>query len=132
LLLILLATTLSISAFSFELPRNRNELKNMLMQGHTKAGYDAARVALFTVIDNYSGVVCNVYDMRKCITTNILPDHTIMNTEHTWPQSKGATGIARSDLHHLFIADSADNSMRSSFPFCNVSKVKWTNGASKR
>ena len=55
-----------------------------------------------------------------------------MNIEHTWPQSNGANGIAKSDLHHLFPVDSPTNSIRSSLPFCDVIESKWSNSQSKR
>jgi endonuclease I len=64
--------------------------------------------------------------------TTVVPSPKIMNIEHTWPQSEGANGDAKSDLHHLYITDSATNSMRSSLPFCDVVTLKWTNGESKR
>ncbi|MNX78813.1 Extracellular ribonuclease precursor [compost metagenome] len=43
-----------------------------------------------------------------------------MNTEHTWPQSKGAVNAAKADLHHLFPADMEVNSRRGSYPFGEV------------
>ena len=50
-----------------------------------------------------------------------------MNTEHTWPQSKGATGAAKSDLHHLFPTDSKANSIRGNHPFGIVTgAVSWS------
>jgi endonuclease I len=55
-----------------------------------------------------------------------------MNVEHTWPQSEGANGFAKSDLHHLFAASSTTNSIRSSLPFCNVVEIKWEADQSKR
>ena len=44
-----------------------------------------------------------------------------MNTEHTWPQSNGASiGNARADMHHLFPTRSPVNSARGSLPFGEV------------
>jgi hypothetical protein len=41
-----------------------------------------------------------------------------MNTEHTWPQSVGATNEPMvSDLHHIFISDGPTNSARGNKPF---------------
>jgi len=88
--------------------------------------YDAARKAMFSDIDNVNGTVTCVYTGRE-LQTNKVPSASNMNTEHTWPQSKGATGAAKSDLHHLFVTDSKANSSRSSFPFGEVvDGVKWS------
>lgn len=102
----------------------KNELKNLLRKNFRSLGYKRARIVIFEKVDNHNGVVCGVYE-KKCIKTRRLPSHKVMNVEHTWPQSKGARGDAKSDLHHLFPTDSQANSRRSSFEFCNVNKVKW-------
>lgn len=132
LLLLVFVVTLSHASLSYEVPRNREQLTILLSLGQSKSTYDEARDYLFTRLDNFSGKVCSVYDSKDCMVTNKVPNAKIMNTEHTWPQSKGATGTAKSDLHHLFITGSDDNSMRSSLPFCDVNQELWTNGQSKR
>ena len=44
-----------------------------------------------------------------------------INTEHTYPRSKGAeNGNARSDMHHLFPTRTPVNSARASFPFADI------------
>lgn len=44
-----------------------------------------------------------------------------INTEHTYPQSKGAgEGNARSDMHHLFPARAGVNAARSNYPFAEI------------
>lgn len=44
-----------------------------------------------------------------------------MNTEHAYPQSKGAAdGNARSDMHHLYPARIPVNEARSSWPFAEI------------
>ena len=44
-----------------------------------------------------------------------------INTEHTFPQSKGAGfGNARSDMHHLFPTRAKVNEERSNFPFGDI------------
>jgi len=55
---------------------------------------------------------------------NQIPFHEILNTEHTWPQSKflktGDGEIIRfqkGDLHHLFPAANDLNSYRGNYPF---------------
>ncbi|MBF0407404.1 MAG: endonuclease [Candidatus Riflebacteria bacterium] len=71
-----------------------------------------------------------IYTGRK-IQTNQEPDSSDMNVEHSWPQSLGAVGIAKCDLHHLFPTDSKANSKRSSFPFGMVDKPIWEEGESQ-
>jgi hypothetical protein len=97
---------------------------------HKDIGYSQARKVIFTTLDNHDGKVKCVYTGRE-LRTNQIPNSSNMNVEHTWPQSKGATGAAKSDLHHLFPTDSKANSIRSSYPFGEVKNVKWTQGGSK-
>ncbi|QSQ16017.1 endonuclease [Myxococcus landrumensis] len=93
--------------------------------------YNDARKHIFTSLD--------VKDNGKveCVYTGLetpggkIPNNSVMNVEHTWPQSKGATGPAKSDLHHLFPTDSKANSKRSSFPFGEVVNVKWSHNGAK-
>ena len=94
-----------------------------LIDDHRSMGYDAARRVMFSVVDNNRGKVCSVYSDR-CLSTKGMPANHIMNCEHSWPQSKGAVGEAKSDLHHLFPAGSKENSTRSSHPFCDIDGVK--------
>ena len=108
------------------------ELHKKVSETHIPLSYEKAGIDLFTILDNHQGVVCSVYSPSFCITTDIVPSAKIMNVEHTWPQSLGAMGIAKSDLHHLFATKSSTNSMRSSLPFCNVVTVKWEDDQSKR
>jgi endonuclease I len=92
--------------------------------------YSSARRAMFTNLDNRGGEVTCVYTGRKGRYNNI-PNDRDMNCEHTWPQSKGAVGIAKSDLHHLFPTDSKANSTRGSLPFGEVGHCEWEEGGSK-
>ena len=95
---------------------------------HRPLGYKSAKKAMFGSIDQENGKVCSVYS-SECIRTKKVPNHRRMNAEHTWPKSKGAGKVpAISDLHHLFPCNSQVNSIRSSYPFCEVETVKWTNG----
>ncbi len=92
--------------------------------------YRSAREKMFGAVDNHGGKVCSVYS-SECLRTNSIPDHRVMNAEHTWPKSKGASKKpAVSDLHHIFPANSEVNSIRSSYPFCEAQEVKWTNNMS--
>jgi len=43
-----------------------------------------------------------------------------MNVEHSFPQSKGASGQAKSDMNHLFPTQNGVNSDRGNYPFGNI------------
>jgi len=92
--------------------------------------YKKARKIMFSFLDNNDGVVCGVYS-GTCIRTEGIPDHTKFNTEHSWCQSWGAVGKAKSDLHHLYPVRSKINSKRNNYPFCNVARVTWTRFGSR-
>ena len=109
----------------------KEEVTALIMKAHRPISYREAQFFLFTVIDVEDGHICGVYSPDECLAIDGIPDHKIMNVEHSWPQSEGATGVAKSDLHHLFIASNATNTMRSSLPFCDVSKLEWNNNWSK-
>mgnify|MGYP001617509883 CR=1 FL=1 len=96
----------------------------------TGVDYTQARKLMFGQIDNHDGDVECVYTGRKGQYTSI-PNDRDMNCEHTWPQSHGATGVAKSDIHHLFPTDSKANSTRGSLPFGNVQNPTWEEGGSK-
>ncbi len=53
-----------------------------------------------------------------------IPHHTVVNTEHTWPQSRFNPAypkeIQKGDLHHLYPTDSRHNSSRGNFRFAEV------------
>lgn len=55
-----------------------------------------------------------------------IPNHTVMNCEHTWPQSKfnrrHSRGLQKTDLHHLYPVYSRANSSRGNLPFGEVSQ----------
>lgn len=59
-----------------------------------------------------------------------IPSHTVMNTEHTWPQSRFSRsfpkGLQKGDLHILYPVQSGVNSLRSNHPFGEVSSVSQT------
>lgn len=95
-------------------------------QGKDVKGYTEARRFMFGDLDvNAEGNVRCVYTGRE-VRGGQIPNGSDMNTEHTWPQSKGATGDAKSDVHHLFPTDSKANSIRSSYPFGEVVNAKWS------
>ncbi len=69
-------------------------------------------------------VYCN-FKIRHRVGPNKVPNNNTMNTEHTWPQSKGSKSEPfRGDLHHLFPTDSRANSMRGNYPFGEVDGKK--------
>jgi deoxyribonuclease-1 len=108
------------------------KIREEMIRTHHPINYQMANDILFTKLDNHNQIICSVYSPKNCIETNAVPSPKLMNVEHTWPQSEGANGDAKSDLHHIFITDSPTNSIRSSLPFCDVVTEKWTNGFSKR
>lgn len=87
-------------------------------------GYRPARQVMFSILDNDGGEVCGVYS-TECIATTSIPDAKYFNTEHSWCQSWGATGKAKSDLHHLYPVKSRLNSKRNNYPFCEVEDATW-------
>ncbi len=116
-----------------------DSVKNCTMQ--TTLGYDHAREFLFgkfylVQLDQGFGVqemYCDrVYipaDFKNNIglpAPGIVPEGTVINTEHTWPQSrftgKYSKDLQKADLHHLFPTDSQMNSLRGSSIFGEVVK----------
>lgn len=85
----------------------------------TSLSYKQARKAMFSSIDNQDGSVELVYSGKRFSTTGI-PNHELVNTEHTWPQSKFSNKKLKSDLHHLFPTYSRINSTRGSHPFADI------------
>jgi len=89
-------------------------------------GYDQARDVLFGDVEDPSGknVVVDIYLCKRLtgIDDRASAYSAGMNTEHSWPQSLGAVGVAQSDIHHLFPSDIKANEIRSSYPFGEVEK----------
>jgi deoxyribonuclease-1 len=102
---------------------------NRVVSPHRNFGYDEARDLLFGAVDDprdanqvpciYTGRVAPGVDNRESATRQKL------NAEHVWPQSKGAVGPGRTDLHHLFASDVDTNNRRSSYPMGHVEMVYW-------
>lgn len=92
--------------------------------------YTAARDIMFGILDNYDDSVSCVYTgYTVYVDHNSSNPHTVaynagLNTEHTWPQSLGATGQARSDLHHLYPTKINVNSDRGSLPFAFIPDIQ--------
>lgn len=105
---------------------------------HTAVGYENARLFLlgnfYLIRDGKGYGVKDVYCDRNHMSEdfvhgnapapNTIPDNTIINVEHTWPQSR-FTGryrpeMQKSDLHHLFPTDSQMNAIRGNNSFGEV------------
>ena len=125
---------------TYYLPSDLNEFINStedmedLVEDVSKDNLDplgykkGAKRALFGYIDlekdkeGYfvKDVYCNKV-IRSNVGPNKIPNNNTMNTEHTWPQSKGSKREPfRGDIHHLFPSDSRANSIRGNFPFGEV------------
>ncbi|MEN0057198.1 MAG: endonuclease [Bdellovibrio sp.] len=105
---------------------------------HVSVGYDSARVYLmgqlylvkhgdsYAVRDLYCDTEKTAADFRSGYKPgpNQVPDATVINTEHTWPQSRFSgrhnRGTQKADLHHLFPTDSSLNSVRGNNNFGEV------------
>jgi endonuclease I len=102
-------------------------------------GYDGARDKMFGELDNINGQVVDVYGGRIISIANdgdpskVASDQRV-NTEHTWPQDKGAAQEPqKSDLHHLFPTDAKINGERGNKPFGEIQDAqtkKWLKGES--
>ncbi|BDI14752.1 hypothetical protein ANSO36C_05540 [Nostoc cf. commune SO-36] len=89
-------------------------------------GYGSARDLLYTKIDNQGGIVTDIY-AGYSVPINPNSDkpreeaaQRRINAEHVWPQSMGAEGPAKSDLHNLFASRVEVNSDRANFPFADI------------
>ncbi len=89
-------------------------------------GYQKGRDILYTKIDNQNGLVTGIY---TGYSINIEPDSNTprkdayrqdINAEHIYPQSKGAKGKAKSDLHSLFASRVQVNGARGNHPFADI------------
>jgi endonuclease I len=107
---------------------------------HTAFGYGNARVWLmgnfYLSADGNGYKVRDVYCNRDKVASefsengkpapNRVPDNTVLNVEHTWPQShftgKYSNDLQKSDLHHLFPTDSEMNGIRGNHKFGEVTK----------
>lgn len=95
-------------------------------RGTGTIGYDRARDDLYRYLDDQRGDVTGVYGgYSVAVPDNEDPsaylDQEGINTEHTWPQSKGAgSEPEKSDLHNLFPTASGINSARGNRPFDEI------------
>lgn len=107
---------------------------------HVSLGYDRARLFLmggFYLVKKDNGyavreVYCDReygpsdFGRRQQPAPNQIPDNTVVNTEHTWPQSRFSNrhgkDVQKSDLHHLYPTDSQLNGIRGNHTFGEVVK----------
>lgn len=103
----------------------------------TVLGYRPSREKMFGEVDNENGKVRLVYTGVEFATTGI-PNANVVNTEHTWPQSKfkNATGShkgkMKADLHHLYPTFNPTNGARGNNPFAEIpdaQTTKWWNAS---
>lgn len=100
----------------------------------TTLDYNSARDTMFLRVYRVQDSVECIYSGHKLhLPLGVDPSTYLyksgnengINTEHTYPQSKGAkVGIARSDMHHLFPARVSVNEERSSLPFAEIPDYK--------
>lgn len=128
-----------ISAAKSNVPLNESALKDQLFndtsRNHSPIGYNQARKDLLGNMAVYkdSGTyfVKDVYCESDYVSPGLgrIPNNSVINVEHTWPQSKFGGNYKRfqkSDLHHLYPTDSQLNSIRGNNPFGNVTKESQT------
>lgn len=102
----------------------------------TTLSYDKARDTMFAKVYALRDSVRCVYTGHQLYLDPQIDPSTFLyksgssngiNTEHTYPQSKGAgSGNAKSDLHHLFPSRTMANSARSNFPYAEIIDTETT------
>ncbi|KAL0249306.1 hypothetical protein GEMRC1_004538 [Eukaryota sp. GEM-RC1] len=100
----------------------RAKLKHKFYDGHKVLGYKLAREYMYNWIDNYDNHVECVYGgyLFPFKPTNGT-DIKYINCEHTIPQSFfSKKNPMVSDLYHLFPSYDKFNSIRSNYPFKNL------------
>ncbi len=127
--LLLVNVPLNVLADELYPDLNGAELQLKIAEEYTPEqtlGYRKGRDVLYTQIDNHNGVVTGIY---TGYSVNIAPDadsprndatRQHINAEHIYPQSKGANGRAKSDLHNLFPSRNKVNNARSNNPFAEI------------
>ena len=130
LLLILLTSIVSGQSTIFPNVYGEELLSSLVQEYKPNSvfSYNTARDSMYARIDNVDGTITCVYSgysiavpygslTPRNYTNAVSP---IINCEHTWPQSKGASGNAKSDLHHLWPTNESPNGARGSLPFDEI------------
>ncbi|KAA0139164.1 hypothetical protein FYZ48_11020 [Gimesia chilikensis] len=133
---LLLLIALPVCADEIAPGKYGSELRRILRTDYKPTrtfSYREAREEMFSKIDNEDGKVRLVYTGSIYPTTGI-PNHQIVNTEHTWAQSKFRNGTnknqMKTDLHHLFPTWNSVNGERGNYPFGEIvdsETEKWWN-----
>ena len=101
-------------------PTLARRLCEIVNRNYRGQGYTSARQSVLNAIDVFDGGVQGIYDGQW-----FAPGSAEMNVEHAWPQSKGATGEAKSDMHHLFATRADYNTGRSNAAYGVVGTRNW-------
>ena len=130
-IIILIMTTAALAQIDTQ------KLHEQLKNAHTSPlEYKVSKTYIFNSVDNRQGVVCSAYTPLECKNyhqSSIKNNNFKLNTEHTWPQSKGAKYFpAKGDLHHLYATSKESNSVRENFPFCYVLESFWEKQGSQQ
>jgi endonuclease I len=94
----------------------------LVTAGYDSVGYSTAGDLIRDEVDNFGGRLEEIY-------SGIWQDPGGLNMEHTWPQSKGADGIAKSDMFHLYASNPDYNSPRGNLPYGDVVTKDWPDPA---
>ncbi len=113
------------------LVENCSEQQNKKCIIQKELSYTEARKYLFGLLhlkkDGQGNYLEDVY-CRKTYTSGVgpgrIPNHQVVNCEHTWPQSRFSGShrkrLQKGDLHHLYPTDSRANSTRGNHKFAEV------------
>lgn len=98
----------------------RQELHDII-DGHTQIPYSASTYDVRDACEDLDEDQTNTNNVITIYAGTSMPKSTFpsWNREHTWPQSMGATGAAKSDCHHLFASDAQVNGIRGHLYFDN-------------
>ncbi len=135
-LFVLLLGVSNAYLFSQSLPPHLNGeglkdwMKTNYYEGtHTELGYSTARMYMYGYIDNDNNTLRGVYSgytmpwSYGSTGTNPAP----INCEHTVPQSFfNSDEPMRSDIHHLYPTYGSWNSVRSNYPFTDITDTETT------
>ncbi|PCJ20279.1 MAG: hypothetical protein COB02_04390 [Candidatus Cloacimonadota bacterium] len=120
------------------------ELHQITGRGYKTKEYKAAKQHLYDVVEHQNKKVFAVYSDSFGIQNGRRyyeekdsngdgKSSDFINCEHVWPQSKfGKIKPMVSDLHHLYPSFSVPNNRRSSLPFGDVSKAKYSTSAGSK
>lgn len=120
------------------------ELHRLTGKGYKTKEYKKAKQHLYDVVEHQNGKVFAVYSdsfgiqkgykyLEEKDSNGDGKSGDFINCEHVWPQSKfSKIKPMVSDLHHLYPSFSFPNNRRSSLPFGNVSKAKYSTSAGSK